>query len=126
MTPRAFLAELQHAVAAKDRAATLDLLTGDVVLFGTAAANLDRATTDAYLQQIFELDGVVRWDWETIHVVDERAGAITFVALGSVDVVEPGQLPAEQPQPIRLTALIVDDGDRWRLRHFHGSTPEAP
>lgn len=123
---RAVLDDLQRAVGARDRTAALALMTDDIVLFGTARANLDRAATSEYLQLILEQDGVIRWDWKTIQVVDARDGAITFVALGTVGLDDdgPDQRSAER-QPIRLSALIVDEGDGWRLRHFHGSTPEA-
>jgi ketosteroid isomerase-like protein len=117
---RSILAELQQAASARDTDALLDLLTGDVVLFGTVAANLDRTSSEAYIQLLMAQDATIAWDWETVQVVDERPGAVTFVALGTVGLSsDPGR------DPIRLTCLAVDDGDRWRLRHFHGSVPQA-
>ena len=127
MTARDVLNDLQQAATARNHAAALGLMTDDIVLFGTASANLDRAAASEYLRVVFDQDGVIRWDWTTIQVVDARAGAITFVALGTVGLDDGGQDQRDAERvPIRLSALIVDEGDRWRLRHFHGSTPETP
>lgn len=115
------LAELQDAVREKDLSASLALFTEDAALLGTAAANLDRDTASAYLARVFDQPGHVSWDWDTIAVLDSRAGAITFVALGTVSLVGDPDHPASDP--IRLTGLVVEDGDRWRLRLFHGSIP---
>jgi ketosteroid isomerase-like protein len=123
MIARAVLDDLQDAAMAKDHAAMLALMTDDVVLFGTAAANLDRAAAADYLRAVVEQDGVIRWDWETVQVVEARTGAIVFVALGTVGLDGADVQQDAERQPIRLSALVVDDGDRWRLRHFHGSIP---
>jgi SnoaL-like domain len=32
---------------------------------------------------------------------------------------------SEWRKPIRMTGLAVRDGERWRLRQFHGSIPFA-
>jgi ketosteroid isomerase-like protein len=127
MAARNVLDDLQRAAVARDHAAALGLMTDDIVLFGTAGANLDRPSASEYLRLVFDQEGVIRWDWKTVQVVDARAGAVTFVALGTVGFHDGGQEQGEAERvPIRLSALIVDEGDRWRLRHFHGSTPEAP
>lgn len=112
---------LQEAVRAKDHAATLALLTDDVALLGTAAANLDQDAVSAYLQAVFEQAGYVHWEWETVSVVDVRPGAITFVALGSVGLDEGADDYVRDS--MRLTCLAVEDAGRWRLRLFHGSVP---
>jgi len=119
---RALLEDLQAAVRAKDLAATLELFTEDAALLGTAAANLDRTAVTGYLARVFDQPGYVLWDWRTVSVVDARPGALTFVALGVVSLAgDPGGRASD---PVRLTCLAVDDGERWRLRVFHGSVPQ--
>ena len=115
----ALLSELQSAVTARDLARTLDLFTEDAVLVGTSAANLDRGEVSSYLALLFDQPYGMRWDFEIVRVVDSRLGALTFVALGTVGF----DGPHESRDRFRLTCLAVEDGDRWRLRHFHGSIP---
>jgi uncharacterized protein (TIGR02246 family) len=117
--PQTLLGELQAAAAGQDLPRMLDLFTSDAVVLGTAAANLDRTSIEEYIARLFEHPYVVGWDFETVKVVDSREGAITFVALGTVGFVGSG----EPREAFRLTCLAVDDGDRWRLRLFHGSIP---
>jgi uncharacterized protein (TIGR02246 family) len=113
----ALLSQLQSAATAQDLAGMLDLFTEDAVVLGTSAANLDRRELTAYVTALFELPHCIHWDFEMIRVVDSRVGALTFVALGTVGL----DGPDESRDQFRLTCLAVDDGDRWRLRHFHGS-----
>ncbi len=117
------LAELQDAVRTNDHATALDLFTEDAALLGTAAANLGREAVGHYLTLVLDQTGHVRWDWEEVSVLDSRPGAITFVALGSVRI--EGDPEADPPSPIRLTCLLVEEPDRWRLRLFHGSLPAS-
>ena len=116
----ALLDDLQAAATAQDVARTLDLFTEDAVLLGTAAANLDRHEISSYLARVFDQPHGIRWEFEVVRVVDSRPGVVTFVALGTVGF----DGPDESRDPFRLTCLAVDDGDRWRLRHFHGSIPD--
>jgi len=115
----ALLSDLQAAAEHQDLARMLDLLTADAVLLGSGAANMDHSAIEAYLARLFEAPYVVRWDFETVHVLDSRESAITFVALGTVGFEGSG----DPRDAFRLTCLAVDDGDRWRLRLFHGSIP---
>jgi uncharacterized protein (TIGR02246 family) len=115
------LDDLQGVVRAKDLAAALGLFTEDAALLGTAAASLDRDAVSRYLMRVFDQTGYVSWEWETISVLDARPGAITFVALGTVAMEDDPD--DESSDPIRLTCLAVEEGERWRLRLFHGSVP---
>ncbi len=117
----ALLEELQQAVRAKDHAGALDLFTEDAALLSTTAANLDRDAVSDYLGLVLGQEGYVRWDWDEVCVLDARPGAVTFVALGSVRM--EGDPDDDRASPIRLTCLAVEEGDRWRLRLFHGSLP---
>ena len=120
---RSLLSDLQRAVRAKDHAAVLDLFTEDAALLGTAAANLDREAVSSYVARVFDQTGYVHWEWDTVTVLDARPGAVTFVALGTVSLA--GDPDDDSRDPIRLTCLAVEDGERWRLRLFHGSVPQA-
>jgi uncharacterized protein (TIGR02246 family) len=116
------LGELQKVVRAKDHEAALDVFTEDAALLGTAAANLGRSAVSNYLAAVYGQAGYIRWDWETVSVLDVRAGAVTFLALGTVGLDDVGadDYPRDR---MRLTCLAVEDGERWRLRLFHGSIP---
>jgi uncharacterized protein (TIGR02246 family) len=117
------LASLQAAVRDKDAAATLAHFTHDATLVGTAAANLDRPAIEGYVETVFAQSGYVHWEWDMVTVVDERPGAFTFLALGTVGL-DDGS-PDAPRDAFRLTCLAVDETDAWRIRVFHGSVPQA-
>lgn len=117
------LGDLQRAVSGKDHDAALELFTQDAALIGSAAANLTRDATSAYLARVLDQTGHLRWDWDEVVVVDSREDAITFVALGTVRL--EGDPADDGPRPIRLTCLAVREQESWRLRLFHGSIPAS-
>jgi hypothetical protein len=45
-----------------------------------------------------------------------------FAALGTVGFDGDSE---DERDTFRLTCVAVGDGSRWRLRHFHGSAPQA-
>ena len=118
-TAREVLAELQDCVAAKDLGGLGQLMDDDVALFGTASANLDRDHTMAYLRRVLAQQGVIRWEWDRIRSLVSEPDFLCFAAVGTVG------LEGDDRQPFRLTCVAVADEGRWRLRHFHGSVPEA-
>lgn len=116
---RDLLDALQDAVASKDSATLGRVFDDEVVLFGTAAANMDRAQTDAYLARVLSQPGVLRWEWDEVVTLWRSAEVLAFAAVGTVGFDD------EPRDPIRLTCVAVSTADGWRLRHFHGSIPET-
>jgi uncharacterized protein (TIGR02246 family) len=114
---RHLLRDLQTAMRDRDPAAALDLFAEGASLLGTSATNLDREAVDDYLSAlVLEPTGYPLWDWETVSVVDSRPGAITFVALGTVGWADD---PADDSRtPMRLTCLMLENADRWRIGLF--------
>jgi hypothetical protein len=114
------LDDLQTVMRDRDRATALDLFAEGASLLGTGATNLGREAVDDYLSAlVVESTGYPLWDWETVFVVDSRPGAITFVALGAVGWADD---PADDSRtPMRLTCLMLENADRWRIGLFHGS-----
>lgn len=125
LTARELLAELQHAVAAKDLDRLSRLFDDEVVLFGTAAANLDRAETVAYLARVVGAGEIIRWAWDRVTVLVTRPGLLTFAVVGSVWLEDDMARPVGDRTAFRLTCVALEQHGRWRLRHFHGSVPEA-
>jgi ketosteroid isomerase-like protein len=121
---RELLGALQQAVSAKDLEALTALLTEDVVLFGTAAANLHHAQTVRYLEQVVAQDGVIRWEWDTVLPLSSSDDLLVFTALGSVGFDDDAGRQLGDRDPFRLTCVAVHQGGRWLLRHFHGSVPQ--
>lgn len=123
-TAMGILTELQDAVAAKDLDRLSQLFADDVVLFGTAAANVDREQTVAYLALAIAQDGIIRWTWDRLSVLVSAPGLLTFAVLGTVGFEDSLGLPVDERSPYRLTCVVIEEEGRWRLRHFHGSVPE--
>ncbi|MDP3712417.1 MAG: nuclear transport factor 2 family protein [Mycobacteriales bacterium] len=122
-TARQILDDLQTAVASKDLDRVVALLDDDVVVFGTAAANLGLEQTTSYLAALLQLDGTVRWGWDHVLPLASEPGLLAFAVLGTAGVEDDDGVPDGDPDPFRLTCVAVLRDDRWRLRHFHGSFP---
>jgi uncharacterized protein (TIGR02246 family) len=124
LTARRVLAQLQDAVAAKDLSKLAELFDDDVVLFGTAAANLDRVQTAAYLARVAGQEGTIRWEWEQVLPLFDRPEVFVFAAIGTVGLDDAQGRTVGEREPFRLTCVAVAQDGHWRLRHFHGSVPE--
>jgi hypothetical protein len=118
-TARAILDELQECFADKDLDRLGRLLDDETVLFGTVAANLDRAQTMAYVGPLVEQEATIQWGWDTVVPLISEPDLLCFAVVGSVG------LDGGERSEFRLTCVAVQDQGRWRLRHFHGSVPEA-
>jgi ketosteroid isomerase-like protein len=118
---RELLAELQDAVVARDVDWLSQIFDDDVALFGTGGENLDREQSLQYLRRVVALDDVIRWDWTRVRPLTSGSGVVSFAVVGTVGF---EGWSDEQRQAFRLTCVAVNDGTRWRLRHFHGSVPE--
>jgi uncharacterized protein (TIGR02246 family) len=123
-TARRVLAQLQDAVAAKDLSKLAELFDDDVVLFGTAAANLDRVQTVDYLARVAGQGGTIRWEWGQVLPLFNRSEVLVFAAIGTVRLDDAQGRSIGEREPFRLTCVAVTQDGRWRLRHFHGSVPE--
>jgi uncharacterized protein (TIGR02246 family) len=123
-TARQILGQLQDAIAANDLDELTGLLDDDVVLFGTAAANLDRAQTTAYLARVVSQNGTIRWEWEQVLPLLDKSDVLVFAAIGTVGLDDAQGRPVGKRDTFRLTCVAVAQDDHWRLRHFHGSVPE--
>ena len=119
------LEELQEAVTAKDVDRLLALFSDDPVLFGTTAANLDRQQTRRYLEMVVDQDGFIRWDFQDVVTLVSSPGLVSFAAVGTVGFDDATGRATGRRDAFRLTCVAVEEGDRWRLRHFHGSVPQA-
>jgi hypothetical protein len=110
----------QELVDARDLDGLLELFDESSVLIGTSGDGRDRAAVSRYLEGVVGQPGELRWEWADVvpfHRTDDTVG---FAAFGDVVLAENG---SEWRQPIRMTGLAVRDGERWRLRQFHGSIP---
>ena len=122
-TARQLLDEIQEATAAKDADRLAALFADDVVLFGTAAANIGRNESIAYLHRVLAQDGTIRWHWKHVEPLLSEPEVICFAVVGTVGFEFDGE-PDGGRDSFRLTILAVRDAGRWRVRHFHGSVPQ--
>ena len=122
---RRILARLQDAVATKDLDRMAAVFAEDAVLFGTAAANFGSTQTEDYLARVAAQDGTIRWDWERVECLVSRPDLRAFAAVGTVGLDDGQGQPIGARGSIRMTGVAVLEGGEWRLRHFHGSLPEA-
>jgi uncharacterized protein (TIGR02246 family) len=121
---RELLSRLQDAVASKDLDLLTTLFAEDVVLFGTAAANLGREQTERYLAAVVAQDGVIRWAWDTVLPLVHEPELLVFSVLGSVGLETADGRPTGEREVFRLTCVAVQRDGRWLLQHFHGSVPQ--
>jgi hypothetical protein len=78
---RSIFGQLQDAVSARDLAALSSLFDDDIVLFGTAAAHMDRRETTPYLARIVAQEGTIRWTWDTVVPLVDEPGLLVFAGL---------------------------------------------
>lgn len=115
------LRTLQELVDERDLDGLVDFFDGGV-LIGASGDGRDRAGVRRYLEAVVAQPGDLRWEWTEVIPFHRTDDAVGFAAFGEVVVAEDG---SEQRAPIRMTGLAVRDGERWRLRQFHGSIPFA-
>ena len=125
MKIRSLLDELQVGVAAKDLDALSALFDDDVVLFGTAAANVDRREAIAYLTRVVAQQGTIRWQWDRVFPLVDESRLLVFAVVGTVGLENADGRLDGQRDVFRLTAVASNHDGRWRLSHFHGSVPEG-
>jgi len=93
------------------------------VLFGTAAANMDRRETIAYITEVIAQEGTVRWD-SVVPLVDQ-SGLLVFAGVGTVGFEDTQGRPDGPREAFRLTVVAVEREAGWRLSHFHASVPQV-
>lgn len=120
---RSILDEMQDAVGAKDLDALSSVFGDDIVLFGTAAANMNRHETTSYLAQVIAQDSTIRWEWDTVVPLVDQSGLLVFAVVGTVGLEDSDGRPDGQREVFRLTGVAVQHNAHWRLSHFHGSVP---
>jgi uncharacterized protein (TIGR02246 family) len=124
-TARRLLDEIQEATAAKDAERLAGLFAEDVVLFGTAAANIGRHESITYLHRVLAQEGTIRWHWKQVEPLLAEPEVICFAVVGSVGFESADGEPEGQRDAFRLTILAVQESGQWRVRHFHGSVPQT-
>jgi hypothetical protein len=117
------LNDLQERVTARDLPGLLQLFEDPAVLISTAGDGRTPAAREAYLEAVTTQTGAVRWDRRETVAFFESEDALGFAPFGDVVVVEDTQ---ELRAPIRATFFAVRASSGWRLRQFHGSTPQSP
>ena len=129
---RSVLDRFEEGIAASDVDALMSLCTEDVVLFGSARANVGSEASRDYLGLIVETYATIRWHLDPIEVVHADEARVVVAGFGEVEhsevehgEVERGAAAAPERTPFRLTLVLARAGEDWRIAHFHGSVPEA-
>ena len=121
---RSILGQLQDALTANDLDALSALMDDDIVLFGTAAANMDRRETIAYITEVIAQEGTVRWGWDSVVPLVDEPGLLVFAGVGTVGFEDSQGRPDGPRDQFRLTVVAVEREAGWRLSHFHASVPQ--
>jgi uncharacterized protein (TIGR02246 family) len=119
---RSVLDRLEERIAAHDLDALTAMCTDDVVLFGTARANVGADATREYLRLVVDSNARLRWHLDPIEVVHADDDRVVVAGFGEVEYDEGERLVRT---PFRLTLVLERAGDDWLVAHFHGSVPEA-
>jgi ketosteroid isomerase-like protein len=119
---RTLLDRLEQGIAASDLDALTALCTEDVVLFGSARANVGAAATREYLRLVVDSNASVRWLLAPVEVVHADDDRLVVAGVGEVEY-EEGE--GAERLPFRLTLVLERRGEDWLVSHFHGSVPEA-
>ncbi len=118
-TARAVFAELQSAVADHDLDRLTRLFHEDGVLIGTSAYSGPEAVA-AYLRAVAEQPAALSWELPEVDVFLADGDLLGFAALGEIVVRADG---AEDRSAFRLTLVVRETPDGWRILSFHGSIP---
>ncbi len=119
---RSLLDRLEAGIAASDLPALTELCADDIVLFGSARANFGAEETRRYLGMVAEFNSTVRWfldRWSVLHQDDQH-----LLVAGDGEVEFDEGTGADRSE-FRLTMWLVREAGDWKIRHFHGSVPEA-
>lgn len=116
------LADLQAAMTTRDLDAVVQVFDAELVVFGTAASNVDPEESVAYLKQVLAQPSAIRWAWDDVKPIARDGNVFCFAAVGTVGFDRDSD---EERQAFRLTCAAVQDGSGWRIRHFHGSVPQT-
>ena len=109
-------------MSARDSDELSRILDDDITIFGTASANVDSAQSLAYLGNVLAQPVTIRWEWRQVLPLAAQDDVLCFAVVGTVGW---DGAPDAERDPFRLTCVAVRDGERWRLRHFHGSVPQT-
>jgi len=123
---RDILERLQNAFVSKDPVEVAALFDDQLVIFGTAAENLDRTQSSDYVARVLSQDGTVRWGWDQVVPVLNEPDVVVFAVVGTVGFQDAQGQPDGERDAFRLTCVAVARDGNWRLRHFHGSIPGRP
>jgi hypothetical protein len=121
---RGILDRMQNAFVSKDPLEVAALFDDELVVFGTAAENLDRAQSLDYVARVLSQDGTVRWGWDEVVPVLNEPDVVVFAVVGTVGFEDAQGQPDGERDVFRLTCVAVPRDGNWVLRHFHGSIPE--
>jgi len=122
---REVLAELEERLATHDLEQMVDFFTEDVVLIGDSVENFDRQTTIEYLKLMADMAPTVGWQWDKVSVLLHSPEALCLAAAGTMTFFNDSHEPLGDGEPFRVTCLAIATPAGWRLRHFHGSAPQA-
>jgi uncharacterized protein (TIGR02246 family) len=117
---RTLLDSIQAAATARDLDGLASLFADDPVMFGTGSESVGREAVGEYLSMVLAQERTIAWSWDEVLVLDRSEDRLVFAVRGRVG------WAGDEPDRFRLTCLAVRDAaGPWRLRHFHGSVPDA-
>ena len=119
---RELLDRLEAGVIARDASALDELCTSDVVLFGTAGANVGSEEVGRYLRLVVDSNSTIRWLLDRWSVVHNDGEHLLVAASGHVEFDE-GEGP--ERSEFRLSLWLLRENGDWKIGHFHGSVPAA-
>jgi uncharacterized protein (TIGR02246 family) len=118
---RQLLDRFESCIAARDLAGLDELCARDVVLFGTSRANFGSEESSAYIRLVVEAT-TVRWlldRWAVLHHDDAH------LLVAAEGLIETDDGAGAERSAFRLTLWLVREQGEWRIKHFHGSVPDA-
>lgn len=118
---RALLDRFEAGIAARDLTALIEMCTEDVVLYGSARANVGREEARRYLELVVQAN-TLRWlldSWSVLHHDDK------YLLLAATGQVEFDEGTGPERSDFRLSLWLVRETETWKIGHFHGSVPDV-
>lgn len=114
---RAILRDMEQAFALGDADRINHRFDEQVQFFGSGGTADGIGETAAYIRASVAHIDQMTWDYDTVGTIQESPDMQAVFAVGEMRMRSDGRRA-----PYRLTFVLCQRGEEWKIVHFHGST----